>query len=700
MAQMTPQQALDLGRRHHEAGRLSEAESLYRQILAGQPNHPEALHLLGVAAYQRGQHAEAVQWIRRAIAADPQCCDYHNNLGLALVAGGQLDQGVAAYRQALALQENFPAAWHNLGIALHLQGRRGEAIAAYRRVIALRSQDADAQNNLGNVLSEDGQHEAAIAALRVALSLRPDCPDITFNLAVVLQNAGQTDQAIATYRRAIALRPNWAEAINNLGNALRLTGRLDESIGTLRDAIAAQSDFVPAYNNLAAALKQMGDPDQALDCLQRALAMRSDQPAMHSNFVLMIHYSQRYDAAAIRRELQRWDQQHAQPLRGLIPRHDNDRSNDRRLRVGYVSPDFRDHIMGWNLLPLLREHDHEAVEVFCYANIAAADGFTQQFRAVADHWRHITGVGDDAAAAMVLADRIDILVDLSGHTARNRLLLFARKPAPVQVTFGGYPGGTGLATMDYHLTDPYLDPPGMTESHYVEKLIRTLDSFWCYDEQGMRVSEIPQVGPLPALACGFVTFGCINDLGKISDRTLDLWSAVLAAVPQARMLLCSPAGQARRRMVDRFGQRGIDSRRIEFVPYQPRQLYFQTYHRIDLGLDMLPYNCHTTGLDSLWMGVPTVTRVGETAVGRAGFSQLCNLQLQELAGHTDQQFVQIAASLANDLPRLAELRRGLRDRMRQSPLTDAKRFARSVERGYRQMWRNWCDGDARRSSTG
>jgi predicted O-linked N-acetylglucosamine transferase (SPINDLY family) len=388
-------------------------------------------------------------------------------------------------------------------------------------------------------------------------------------------------------------------------------------------------------------------------------------------------------------EHRRWNQQHAEPLKKLIQPHTNNRDPDRRLRVGYVSPDFREHIVGQNLLPLLREHDHQQMEIFCYANLVRADALTEQFRRYADVWRSIAGLSDSQAVDLVRHDRIDILVDLTLHSAKNRLVVFAHKPAPVQVTFAGYPGSTGLDAIDYRLTDPYLDPPGLNDHFYSETSIRLPDSFWCYEPL---VTELA-VNPPPAQTDGHVTFGCLNNFCKINEPVLRLWAQVLKTIPRSRFMMLCPEGSHRQSLLDLMQREGIHPDRIKLIARRPHLQYLELYHRIDVGLDSFPYNGHTTSLDSFWMGVPVITLVGQTVVGRAGLSQLTNLGLTELIARTPEQYVQIATDLAGDLPRLAELRRTLRGRMRASPLMDAPRFARNVEAAYRQMWRNWCRQD-------
>jgi predicted O-linked N-acetylglucosamine transferase (SPINDLY family) len=586
MAQFTIQQTFDLALQHHQAGRFPEAERLYRQVLARQPDHTDAMHNLGVLAHQVGRNDVAVDLIRRTLALNPNLAEAHNNLGSVLRDTGQLDGAIAAFRQAVALNPNL----------------------------------AEAHNNLG----------------------------------IVLKDKGQLDEAIAACRRAIALRPNYAEAHSNLGIALKDQGQLDEAIAAYRRAIALNPNLTHA----------------------------------HSNLIFALPYHPAYDAKAIAEEQRRWNDRHAEPLRKFIQPHSNDRNPDRRLRIGYVSPDFQDHPVGRNLLPLFRHHDRRQFEITCYAHVRCPDAITGEFQRNADRWRNVVVLSDEQVAKQIREDGIDILVDLALHTTNNRLLVFARKPAPVQATFAGYPGSTGLSAIDYRLSDPYLDPPDMDESVYSEKTIRLPDSFWCYDPLEGR--EIP-VNSLPARETGAFTFGCLNKFFKLNESVLALWARVLREVENSRLLLLAPPGSHRRRTLDRLAQEGIASDRVEFAPRQPHQEYLKLYHRIDLGLDSFPYNGHTTSLDSFWMGVPVVTLVGQTAGSRAGWSQLSNLGLTELAGHTAEQFVRIAAALAKDLPRLQDLRCTLRRRMEQSPLTDAPNFARGVEAAYRRMWRDWSE---------
>jgi protein O-GlcNAc transferase len=689
MSQLTVQQAFDLATRRHQEGRLLEAEQLYRQILARQPDHTDSMLRLGLIARKAGRNDVAIQLIRQSIALNPNVAEAHNNLGNALNDTGQLDEAIAAYRQAIALNPDLPETHFNLGNTLHHRAKRDDAIAAYRRAIALRPNYAEAFNNLGNALKDSRQFDAAITAYRHAILLRPDYAEACNNLAGAFMDNGQIDDSLAAYRHAIALKPDYAEAHFNLGIALKdLPGGLDHAINDYRRAIALKPDYADACNNLGNALKDAGLLDDALAAYRRAIAINPNVPQARHNLLYSLYFHPALDAAAILSEHRRWNDASARPLAAHIRPHDNDRSPDRPRRIGYVSGDFRQHVIARNLLPVLQHHDRSQFTIHCYSNTKRTDDFTDPLRKSADGWRDIVGIGDDEAADLIRADRIDILIDASLHLAGNRLLVFARNPAPVQVTWLGYPGTTGMDAIDYRLTDPHLDPPGLDDANYSEKSVRLPDSFWCYDSLG----EEPPISPPPCRQNGFVTFGCLNNFCKINDPVLSLWADVLNNNAGSHLLCMAPEGSCRQRMLAHLAGRGVEAARIEFVSSQDRPIYLRLYDRIDIGLDTFPYNGHTTSLDSYFMGVPVITLVGKTVVGRAGVSQLSNLGLADLITHTPGDFVRIAVQLATDRPRLADLRATLRERMRNSPLMDAPRFTRGLEAAYRAMWRNWTAG--------
>jgi protein O-GlcNAc transferase len=755
---LTIPEALAIAIEHQRAGRLREAETIYRQILAADPDHPDAWHLLGLIASEVANHQAAVECIQRALLLRPDwaeahfnlgnawrnqgkldqaiACyqralqlkpDYaemHNNLGLAWRDRGDLDQAVARYRRALQLKPDYAEAHNNLGNALVLQGKPDDAAVCYQRALQLKPGYAEAHNNLGNVFMRQGKTDKAAACYQHAVRLTPGYAEAQNNLGNVFMRQGKADEAAACYQRALQLKPDYAEAHNNLGNvfkdqdeldraaacyqrALQLKpdyalahynlglvwqdrGNPDEAVACYRQALILDPAHAEAHNNLGNALKDQGALHEAVACFRRAVELKPDVPTAHSNLLYTLVFCPGYDARAIFEEHQLWSRRFAEPLARLIQPHSNDCSSHRRLRIGYVSPDFRDHAESFFTMPLFSAHDHESFEIYCYADIARPDEITARLRALADVWRSITGLSDEEVARLVRQDGIDILVDLSMHMAGNRLLVFARKPAPVQVAWLAYPGTTGLSTIDYRLTDPYIDPPGLHDHDYSEESIRLPDAFWCYDP----LAGEPALSALPAVENGCITFGCLNNFCKVNDSVLKLWAQVLTAVDGSRLLLLAPAGSVRGRTLDLLEREGVKRDQVTFVARQPRSRYLELYHRIDIGLDTFPYNGQTTSLDAFWQGVPVVTLVGETPVARTGLSLLTNLGLPELVAETEDQVVSIVVALAGDVPRLCELRATLRDRLEASPLTDAPRFARAVEAAYRDMWRRWCEKHA------
>jgi protein O-GlcNAc transferase len=654
MAPFSATQAVDMAWKHYHAGHMQQAAQLCGQVVKADSRHVGALHLLGLIAARTGRDDLAVGYLEAALRLEPDLADAHNLLGIVRIKQRRPAEAVASFRQALRARPDFAAAHGNLGNALREQGDLDAAAASFREALRLRPDLAEASNNLGSILQQQGRLDEAEPYLRQALRLMPDSAEVAFNLGLLLWRLEKVEESIACNQRAVQLRPDYAEAHANLGNGLMERGQLDEAIVAYRVA----------------------------------LRLKPDAAHIHSNLVRILYFHPGYDPQAILEECRRWNVLHAQPLEKEIRPHPNLPDPERRLRVGYVSPDFRDHVDAFFMVPLLSHHDHGRFEIFCYAQVAHPDALTDRMRGYADAWRNISDLSDQQAADLVRHDRIDILVDLKLHTADNRLLLYARKPAPVQVSWLGYPGTTGLSTIDYRLTDPYLDPPGLFDAFYSEESLRLPDTFWCYDP----LTDEPAVNSLPALESGSITFGCLNNLCKVNDGCLALWARVLHAVPMSRLLLQAPRGPARDRILAGLHREGIAAARVDVVDKQARPEYLRLYHRIDIGLDPLPYNGHTTSLDAFWMGVPILTMPGKTVVGRAGWSQLCNLDLKELAAETPEQYLSLAANLAGDLPRLQELRRTLRQRMLQSPLMDADRFARHMESAYRQMWRRWCQG--------
>jgi protein O-GlcNAc transferase len=713
-----PRHHFGLGQSLQALRRHEEAAAAYRRVLQADPHSADAYFALGTALQSFKDYANAIGAFEAAVHIQPEYSAAFNNLGNCQQLLGRLPQAAAAYGQALTLQPGNAGAMSNLGAVLQEMGRLDEAVELLRAAVDLQPLVAAHAVNLGIALCRQREFDAAETLLRRALQREANNTEVEFNLANALQGLGRFREAAQHYRHAVDLRPGYAEALNNLGNAHKALGEFALAEAAYASAISARPDYIVALNNLGcllrtlgrfeeaeqmlrrgldinprhcalldnlgSVLKDAGDLDAAIDCFRAALKLDPGNAATHSNLA----YAQSFqspDAQVILEECLRWNARFAAPLSRDICSHPNDLSAARRLRIGYVSADFRDHCQSLFTIPLLSRHDHSAFEIFCYSSVQRADELTRRIAGLADVWREVGSLDDAALAAMIRRDGIDVLIDLTMHMANGRPLLFARKPAPIQVAWLAYPGTTGIGAMDYRFSDGRLDPSG-AEVDYSERTIRLPDSFWCYDP----LTEQPQVNALPALERGHVTFGCLNNPCKLTDATLYLWGDVMRALPDSRLCVLAPPGHYRGRILRRFSALHIGEERISFVPFRMRADYLCSYHGIDLGLDTIPYNGHTTSLDSLWMGVPTITRVGPTCVGRGGLSQLFQLNLLEFAATSDIEFTRIAIALANDLPRLAELRRGLRARLEQSPLMNAGRFANHIEAAYRAIWSDYC----------
>jgi predicted O-linked N-acetylglucosamine transferase (SPINDLY family) len=627
--------------RLHRAGDLLRAGHLYGEILEKEPKNAPVWCRLGEVYHALGQPEDAADCYRRALALRPDDAAAHTNLGAALMALGLLDKAAACFEQALRLRPSSVEAASNLGLTLLNQGKAEEAAARFRQALRLRPELAEVHNNLGLALLNLGKGDEAVACFRQAVRLRPNLADAHNNLGMAVATRGQADEALACYERAVRVEPNHSGALTNLGNAYKDQGRL-------ADAVA---------------------------CYRKALAMRPDDAPLHSNLLLALNYQPGADPVDILREARRYAERHAAPLTAAAAPHPVRPLAGRRLRVGYVSADFRDHPVAYFLEPILAAHDHQRFEIVCYADVPQPDAVTQRLQGHADLWRSLVGLSDEQAAEVIRRDGVDVLVDLAGHTGGNRLLVFARKPAPVQASYLGYLGTTGLPAIDYYITDAHADPPGLTEAHFQEQLVRLPECGMCYQP-----GPAPDVNPeLPAGQSGQVTFACLNTLAKVSEEVLALWAQVLAAVPGSRLVL--PTGA---------GRHGIAPERVLLLDRAANRFeYLKRYHDVDLCLDPFPYNGVTTTCDALWMGVPVLSLAGRTCVSRQGVRFLRNVGLDALIAETPADYVRLAAELAGDLTRLADLRRGLRERMRDSPLMDGPRFTRHLEAAYGDMWERW-----------
>jgi len=580
---------------------------------------------------------------------------FSQQLGNALErqARGDLPGAEAAYRSILAAQPEDPAALHLLGHVLTLQGKTAEAVSVLSRAVALMPDDADASFNYARALHREARHAEAEQRFRSALELRPDFVAAWLALAEVMTDVHRLDDAEDCFLRALEFNPDFAEAHYNYGNLLHREGRIAESLLQYRAAIRLKPDFVRA----------------------------------HSNLVFALNYSDEVSPEEIFDEHREWARRHADPLAAAAHPHQNLRTTGRTLRIGYVSPDFRDHAVTYFLESTLTHHDPRRVVTCCYSDVEHPDAYTARLRRTARVWRDIAGQDDEAVAELVRSDAIDILVDLTGHTDNHRLLMFARKPAPVQVAWNGYPNTTGMLAMDYRITDARADPLGTTEHLYTETLVRLPEIYMAFTPP----VASPAVSPTPVLEAGHITLGSFNALFKVTARAIRIWSSLLHALPDSRLLMFTvPAGRAYDRIVGEFAAHGIGEARLQLVPRLPFAEFLEAHSRVDIALDSFPYNGTTTTCQTLWMGVPVVTLAGRNLVSRVGVTMLTSVGLEECVAENEEDYFRKVIALASHPARLQELRLGLRNRMAASPLTDGARFARFLEDAYAKMWDHYC----------
>jgi predicted O-linked N-acetylglucosamine transferase (SPINDLY family) len=646
--------------------------------------NPAFYSSLGKVYFALRRTDEAVACYQRAVQLWPDFAEAHYELGNLGRIRGRLEEAITSYHRALQVRPDDFRALNNLGVVFKDKGRLEEAIACYRQVVQLRPTDVEPHNNLGIALCDHGSPDAAVACYHQALELKPDYAEAHCNLGVALWGQGKLDEAVGCFRRALKLKPDYAEAHHNLGGALKDQGKLDEAVACYRRALELKPDCAEAHSNLGNALKDRGKLDEAVARYRRALELTPEYAKAHSNLLSTLHYCAGVTPEELAEAHAEFDHRHAAPLSGTIARHENVHGRHGRLRLGFVSPDLCRHPVGSFLVRVLENLSQSGPETICYSDRIVKDDLTHRLQAAATRWRDVIGTSDQRLAEQIRSDGVDILFDLAGHTAHNRLLAFARKPAPIQVTWIGYEGTTGLAAMDYLLADRHVMPPG-AEEYCREKVLRMPDGYVTYDPP----HDAPPVGALPALAQGHVTFGSFNNPAKITPEVVAVWAKILRRAPAARLLLKYRGlgdEAVKGRYLDLFVSHGVGPHRLEFLPSSSYTDYLATYHRVDVALDPFPFSGSATTCEALWMGVPVVTCPGESFASRHSLSHLSNVGLTETIARDFDEYVELAVSLANDLPRLAALRAGLRERMAASPLCDGKRFAANLMSILQDVW--------------
>lgn len=678
-----PERALQEGLALHRDGRLDEAKALYRRILESHPRHTDALNLLATLCQQQGDFRRAIALLHKAISLQPGRADYYSNLGSAERSAGELGQAILSFRKALALQPGHLESQFNLGLCHLEQKDFAAATQLFRRILESKPAFLPAHEMLGQSLLGQDLLPEALACFRKMADLAPQQSTAFCEIGNILQSQGQLAEAVSAYQEAIALSPNFAVAHNNLGNTLVKQGNLHAAMAAYQEALRCNPDLTEATVNLGWTYKEHGMIQEDISFLTRYLARHPEQYKVHSDLLFTMNYDPAYSPAQHYAAAQSWWQRHAP--RPDTPFPHPPRQPEQKLRIGFLSPDFRDHPVGTFLLPLFTAIDQQEASLHCYTEIRdrQMDAVSHRLRGLASSWFCTAGLSAVEAATRIHHDGLDILIDLAGHSAYNRLDIMALQSAPCQASWLGYVNTSGLPVIDYRLSDAIADPPG-AEAHYSEALYRLPDAFFCYEPPALA----PEVGELPALARGRITFGSLNNPSKITGEVIASWSEILLRAPDSRLILVGKAFAdefIRDRYLAQFAANGVAPERLSTISSLPMAEYLKLYNTIDIALDPFPHNGHTITCHTLWMGVPVITLAGNRYAARMGASVLTGIGLPELIARTPAEYLTLATSLADDLDKLSTLRRSMRDRMLQSAICDTPRFAKNFLSAMRTL---------------
>ena len=670
-----------------QTGRFVEAKVLYDDLIKRLPKHPQVLTNLGSIEIQFGNFEDGVKRIQRSLEIDPNQPKALSNCGNGLLKLNRLDEALRCCDNAIRLVPDFAEAHNNRGAALHARGQHEAAIENYERAIALKPDYVEAYANHAAALHARGQHEAAIENYERAIALNPNSAEAHANHAAALHAMGQHEAAIESYERAIALNPNSAEAHANRGAIFLAQSDLMVAEIAVRRALALNPQLAGAHMNLGAILSQLGRHAEAASSFRQALAIESD-PRTYGVSLFNTNYHPDISAEEVYAKYQAFNQQLCLPLKKEWRPHTNSRVIKRRLKVGYVSADFKQHVVAMFLTPLLAHHNPEHVEVYAYAQVDVdeEDAMTSHLKSYVAHWVPTTALSDDALAQRIRDDGIDVLVDLAGHSAGNRLMVFARKPAPVSVSMLGYGYSTGLEAIDYYLTDAATAPFG--SEHLFSETLWHLPCALVYRPIGSMGGE---VNPLPAELNGYVTFGTLTRPIRINHRTVRVWSAILKALPNAKLVVNNHPFKfktCQEQLEERFALHGILPHQLIIGFESPP---WNVLRGMDITLDCFPHNSGTTLIDSLYTGVPFITLADRPSVGRIGSSILEAMHHPEWIAATEETYIQKAIALASDIPKLANIRVKLRREMQASLLMNAPAYAQSVEQAYQAMFKRWSE---------
>ena len=707
-----------------DLGRAEESISAFRAALAITPNYAEVYFNLSGALLAQGDTEGAIGALRQAISLKPNYFDACLRLGSTLGGIKRFEESKDALSSALAIRADDIDALTVLANVHAETGDKNAAVECYRRMLEKAPDNAELQSDVGVALTKLGRPEDSLPVFRRALELSPDIAVIHSNLGVALKKLGRYKEAVASYRRALALKPDFPEALNNMGTVLHKLGQVAEAEKSYRSALALQptnSDihnnigtlcqnlghlteaassyrrslecdpsYIDAYSNLGSVLAELGQLEQATECYKKALELDPQYAIAHSNLLFTNNYMSEHSSSPLLVEARQFGEMVAAQAKPFTSWKCPPEIN-RKLRVGIVSADFRQHPVGYfaeNVLRAVAKHAASRVSLIALSNHPQYDEFTKRIKSACAAWHDVYGMSDQQLANLIHDEAIDILIDLSGHTAENRLPAFAWKAAPVQVTWLGYFATTGVSEIDYLIADPWTLPPE-EEQFFTERIWRLPETRLCFTPPKV---DLPVSG-LPALTSGQITFGCFNNLTKVTDMVVAVWSTILKTVPKSRLFMKARALQettVQEELISRFSKYGIGRERLILEGYVPRSDYLAAYHRIDIGLDPFPYPGGTTTAEALWMGVPVLTLAGERFLARQGVGLLMNAGLPDWVATDQEDYVSRAVANASNLEHLASLRAGLRQQVLASPIFDATRFARHFEAALRGMWEKWC----------
>ncbi|XP_065855634.1 probable UDP-N-acetylglucosamine--peptide N-acetylglucosaminyltransferase SPINDLY [Euphorbia lathyris] len=692
----------DIGTSLKLSGNTQEGIQKYYEALKIDTHYAPAYYNLGVVYSEMMQYDTALSCYEKAALERPMYAEAYCNMGVIYKNRGDLESAIACYERCLVVSPNFEIAKNNMAIALtdlgtkvKLEGDINQGVAYYKKALYYNWHYADAMYNLGVAYGEMLKFDDAIVFYELAFHFNPHCAEACNNLGVIYKDRDNLDKAVECYQMALSIKPNFSQSLNNLGVVYTVQGKMDAAASMIEKAIMANPTYAEAYNNLGVLYRDAGNIAMAINAYEQCLKIDPDSRNAGQNRLLALNYINEGHDDKLFEAHRDWGRRFMR----LFPQYtswENPKDPDRPLVIGYVSPDYFTHSVSYFVEAPLVYHDSRNYKVVVYSAVVKADAKTNRFREKVlkkgGIWRDIYGIDEKKVASMVREDNVDILVELTGHTANNKLGMMACRPAPLQVTWIGYPNTTGLPTIDYRITDSLADPPDSKQKH-VEELVRLPECFLCYTPS----PEAGAICPTPALANGFVTFGSFNNLAKITPKVLQVWARILCAVPNSRLVVkCKPfcSDSVRQRFLTMLEDLGLESLRVDLLPLiLLNHDHMQAYSLMDISLDTFPYAGTTTTCESLYMGVPCVTMAGAVHAHNVGVSLLSKVGLGHLIAKSEDEYVQLALQLATDVTALSNLRMSLRDRMANSPVCDGSKFTLGLESAYRNMWHRYCKDD-------